>query len=466
MSICVGCRALCQIDDTCAQIRVPFGWVFCLQAAADFQTPIFAGRGEFLALKWRQSSTEPVCRSRRKICITRIYEVSKKSLSTSNRNILVAVVGQTPAIVLETLWALEKQQSVCVDEIRVITTARGAESIMQELLGPDGAFARYCADYEIPPGRIAFSSGQIYLLKGGDGNPLQDIRNSEDNRSAADTIFHLIRSWCRRPEEILYCSVAGGRKTMGNYLAMSLMICGRSQDRLTHVLVSPDFEGGVEGFYYPPPTETFYRRRTRHGEPPRPPLSSFDAHVELAEIPFPRLRDLLGGDLPLDEGFTAAVAYSQHILNYLQAPPLLVLHMDRGLVTLGELSFHLPRQLAAVYIFFLLAFNGPDRRAAMQELFRERLLLARLERLMDRMKLGERETYTWEHMRDETDFAARIRPCISKINKIIKTALGNNHLAKHFTIAVGRSYGVAIDDFKLLLTEGVPLEPSHLQEIV
>ncbi len=41
----------------------------------------------------------------------------------AQRNVLAAVVGNTPAVVTETLWALEQQRDIRLDEIRIITTA-------------------------------------------------------------------------------------------------------------------------------------------------------------------------------------------------------------------------------------------------------------------------------------------------------------------------------------------------------
>lgn len=315
----------------------------------------------------------------------------------------------------------------------------------------------------MPTGRIAFSEQHLYVLRDSDGLELQDIRNSEDNKAAANNIFSLIRSWCQRPDEVLYCSVAGGRKTMGNYLTMSLMLCGRTHDRLNHVLVSPEFETGVHGFYYPTLQETFYARKIRAENLPEETLSSYDACVELADIPFPRLRELLGGDLPLEKSFTEAISYSQYILQYLQNPPRLVLRLDQGRVTLGEFAFLLPKQLMAVYAFFLLSFNGCRSRTDMRALFCERQLLAQLERLMDRMRHGEHENYAWEIMKDEDDFRSRMSPCISKVNGILRSILGKNRLSTQLSITTRGGYGVDVQNFEILLRETEPLKEVHLQ---
>jgi len=370
----------------------------------------------------------------------------------ARRCVLVAVVGRTPAIITETLWVLEQLQKVHVDEIRVITTSEGQRAITDELLGDDGQFQCYCREYAVPSGRLAFSTKSIHLLLDARCRPLDDIRSSEDNNAAADQIYSLIKQWTQRPEEILLCSAAGGRKTLGIYLSMALMLCGRADDRLMHILVAPEFETGVRGFYYPPAKERSFRCFTGVDESGRPlyrNVSSADAALELADIPYPKLREIIGGELPLELGLTAAIAHSQRILGYLQAPPKLLMQLDRGVVQVGVFQFSLSRQLMAVYAFMLLQVSGVGRSKNIDELFAARLALARLERTMDCLRQGEQESYAWERMKDVDDFRARIGPCISKLNRAITQALGNNRLAELYRISTGRAYGIQTADFQI-----------------
>ena len=58
------------------------------------------------------------------------------------RNVLVAVAEHTPAIITETLWALEQRCGVRIDKIRVITIGQGRQSIVRELLGENDQFVR------------------------------------------------------------------------------------------------------------------------------------------------------------------------------------------------------------------------------------------------------------------------------------------------------------------------------------
>jgi CRISPR-associated protein (TIGR02584 family) len=380
------------------------------------------------------------------------------------RHVIVAVAGQTPAVITETLWVLEQQRRIPIDEIRVITTSQGREAIKARLLGEDGAFHAYCRDYGIAHGRIAFSETTIHVLEDFDGRRLEDIRTTRDNREAADRIFSLMREWTRRNDETLYCSLAGGRKTLGVYLAMSLMLCGRLRDTLSHVLVSSELEANIRDFYYPAPqarrSPGSGRRKAGDGTAGRDPGSPSPeaTQVELADVPFPRLRELMGGELPLEGGLIEAIRRSELLLAYLQSPPPLTLRLDLCRIQLGDFTLRLSRQLTAVYAFFLLRFNGAAEGYGIEELFAHRDLIAGLERAIDRFKQGEQERYAWEIMKDPEDFRARLGPCISKINAALGSALGRNRLAQRYRIGTGGRYGVAVDRFQVLVTDGRPWE--------
>ncbi|MCK8603001.1 CRISPR-associated ring nuclease Csm6 [Desulfoferrobacter suflitae] len=377
----------------------------------------------------------------------------------TRKNILVAVAGQTPAIVTETLWALEQQRAVPIDEIRVITTSLGEQAVMHALIGDRGKFGSYCRDYGVAPGRIAFSEKQLYVLSDDGGRPLPDIRTSSDNRAAADQVYALIKQWTARRDDTLFCSAAGGRKTLGIYLAMALMLCGRAEDRLLHVLVSPQFESGVRDFFYPPPEEQYFQcfmGLDGAGDPLYQQVSSSEAQVELADIPFVRLRDLIGGELPLEKGLIETVGHCQLLLSYLQTPPKLLIQLDQGLVQLGRIQFSLSRQLVAVYAFFLRELQERGGAATTLELFEKRLRLAELERLIDRSRSGEQERYAWETMQDLEDFRARLGPCVSKVNRAVNQAFGKNRLAERYRIATGRSYRMQPLDFAIFEAAGRP----------
>ena len=205
-----------------------------------------------------------------------------------SRRILLAVTGLSPQIVTETLYALAvnygHRPPFVPTEIHVVTTQQGHESARLTLLSDDpGWFYRLCSDYGLQ--HIAFGVENIHVLRDPDGAELTDIRTPADNESAADTITEWVREFTADADSALHVSIAGGRKTMGYYAGYALSLYGRSQDRLSHVLVSSPFESLPEFFYPSLHSRVIYSRA-----PKSQPLDTRDATVTLAEIPFVSLR--------------------------------------------------------------------------------------------------------------------------------------------------------------------------------
>lgn len=229
-------------------------------------------------------------------------------MNKPSRRILLAVTGLTPQVVTETLYALAcRIESPWIpDEIHLITTATGAENARLNLLLPDGWFHRLCADYHLP--KIDFPVRNIHILHAANGTPLDDIRTPEQNTLAADFITETLRRLTESPETELHVSIAGGRKTMGYYLGYALSLYGRPQDRLSHVLVTDPFETN-RAFYYPPPYD--HPIHSRRGDK-EITVDARHAQVELADIPFVRLREGLPKELLKgDARFSQAVAAAQ-----------------------------------------------------------------------------------------------------------------------------------------------------------
>jgi CRISPR-associated protein (TIGR02584 family) len=248
------------------------------------------------------------------------------------RRILLMVTGRTPQVVTETLFALavappEGQRPFVPTEVRIITTAEGAKDARLALLSDDpGWFHALRRDYGLP--EIAFTSAHIEALEDADDQPLADIRTRDHNDRAADRIVQRVRQLTADDDAALHVSLAGGRKTMGYFLGYALSLFGRSQDRLSHVLVSAPYESNRD-FYYPTPYPkviyTFGATPTQQR-----PIDAQNAVVTLAEIPFVRLRDHLPGQLKIlhqdNASFSAVVAAMQQALE----PPQVVVDLPRG----------------------------------------------------------------------------------------------------------------------------------------
>ena len=249
------------------------------------------------------------------------------------RRILVSVTGLTPQVVTESLHALVNERSFVPTEIHLITTSNGRNRAVRDLLDSlTGQFHAFCRDADVS-GRIRFDATMIHVIRDADGNELPDIRTPEENALAADTIVRFIQEACRDEGAALHVSLAGGRKTMGFFAGYALSLFGRSQDRLSHVLVSEPFENNRD-FYYPAqsPREIF----TQSGEP----LDASSARVMLADIPFVRLREGLSEELLNGRSsYSDAVRVAQERIT----PPVgMRFSLPRRTAVLGDIEVTLP----------------------------------------------------------------------------------------------------------------------------
>lgn len=241
--------------------------------------------------------------------------------SQCQRRILLCVAGLTPQIVTETLYALavapDSRERFVPHEIHLVTTREGAYRARLNLI-EEGRLRTLCTEYGIDPASVRFDSETIHVIRDATGAELADIRSADDNSAAADTITAVVRRLTAESGSCIHASIAGGRKTMTFFLGYAMSLFARPQDRLSHVLVNWPFESNTD-FFYPPATP----RVLYYQQGPTPaPASTADARITLADIPFVRLRGLLGDDI-LAEGsnYLQAVQRAQHKLE----PPELVI---------------------------------------------------------------------------------------------------------------------------------------------
>lgn len=69
---------------------------------------------------------------------------------------------------------------------------------------------------------------------------LPDIRDNDDNLSAADFIAGLVEELTKDSESVLHASIAGGRKTMSAHLQTAMMLFMRRGDSISHVVLTQD----------------------------------------------------------------------------------------------------------------------------------------------------------------------------------------------------------------------------------
>ena len=258
------------------------------------------------------------------------------------RTLLLAVTGLSPQVVTETLYALYKQGEAMPDEIHILSTEEGCRRAQLTLIN-DGWLAKLYHDYQLPI--VNFSEQNIHSLQDATGKTLSDIRSPEDNQAMADCIVEWIRRFTADNNNALHISIAGGRKTMGFYAGYALSLYGRSQDRLSHVLVTPEYESHPQ-FYYPTP----YSQVIYGNDSTRKPLDCQKAEVVLAEIAFVRLRHGLDEALLTGKSsFSASVNRAQKAL----APAKLVIDTKHRLLIAQDTAIKLMPSEWAFYLWLL-----------------------------------------------------------------------------------------------------------------
>ena len=191
---------------------------------------------------------------------------------------MLFVTGTTPQIVTETIWGLRDANPEFKPElIHVLTTTHGQEVTQRLLLG-EGHLQSLCDELGIAAPPLRFQP-----IQAPGGRPLDDVRNSEENTILANSTMTLVRDLTSDPTCRLHASLSGGRKTMGFFVGYAMSLYGRPQDALYHVMVTPEFERCADFFYIPKvPIEVLSADKHM--------LSTADATIEIANLPFLRLR--------------------------------------------------------------------------------------------------------------------------------------------------------------------------------
>ncbi|RMG93180.1 MAG: TIGR02584 family CRISPR-associated protein [Candidatus Dadabacteria bacterium] len=362
---------------------------------------------------------------------------------TPRRTVLVALAGLTPQVVTETLYALWREGDL-PSEIHVLTTLPGRQRVRETLLDPHhGAFYRFCSDYGLDHRDIRFDLDTVHLLVAPDGRPVEDLRTAEENAAVADQLAGFVRDLAADPSVRIHASLAGGRKTMTYYLGYALSLFGRPGDRLTHVLVSEDFEAHPE-FYYPPPRPVELRTRADKR------VSTDEARIDLVDIPFVRLGEFVPGEV-LRGSFSEMVAGAEEALAARCGGPRIEVDPARGVVRVAGRECRLSPQGFAVYLHLVLAGDLRGEALPFADLIGEDLVEEiwpeRARRLGIRGEearaLGDRVEALAQSPRGDRNFAS----VVSKVNGVLRSALPPG-IVPHLTVQkFGRNpvrYGVGI----------------------
>ncbi|MEM1055748.1 MAG: CRISPR-associated ring nuclease Csm6 [Bacteroidota bacterium] len=183
---------------------------------------------------------------------------------------LLAAVGMSPAVLTETVWSLA-QDGLLPEAVHVLTTSVGQERFETSLLsgGTTSRWSRLCREV------IKCEPTLHFTVPHRGGVPLDDIRSRADDLAFGDACYALVRRLAEPPKAApLVGSIAGGRKTMSAHVLAAFSLYARPQDRLVHVLATPDPMPGQPTPFWPGDGEG--------------PLT-----IERVDVPFARVRAVL-----------------------------------------------------------------------------------------------------------------------------------------------------------------------------
>jgi len=277
------------------------------------------------------------------------------------KNTLLAVVGLSPQVVMETLYALH-QFGRRVDAIHLITTRAGKETIFSTLLpAQEGRYYRYLNEYNMDADSISFGYDHIHVVTDVNGNEIEDIESEEDNERLIRLCLEMTFKLTADPDTAVFFSIAGGRKTMSVCLMLAAQLYGRPQDRVYHVLISPEFESNRD-FFYPPRQSTAIELCDRNNQPYY--KETRYSAVNLVPIPLLSVRE----QLSRDELRQAPKEPASLLLNLVREEPfLLTIDLAAGKLSYRKREMDLMPARLALYAFFALRkkqcprISGQDR---------------------------------------------------------------------------------------------------------
>ncbi len=280
------------------------------------------------------------------------------------KTILITVSGMSPAIITETVWALSRETpAVIPDEVVVITTVPGRQSIERDLLTPrpewgnrsvwdclrQSIFTRQGLAPNSPQLQLSLRVIQLSNPDTGVKREADDVRTPGDNADAADAILQTLSPFVDSSDQRVIASIAGGRKTMGALLYAAMSLIGRESDRVTHVLVNDPYDQCRSFFYPDQPMQVL---QARSGDKLIDVVAAA-AVVELADIPFVPLRN---GFRELDEPrrtFGGLIQrYSTEIRRF-SGPPVVSVNAEKAEMTINGRVIKLSTGRVALIARFL-----------------------------------------------------------------------------------------------------------------
>ena len=266
------------------------------------------------------------------------------------KNVLLFSTGLSPQIVTESVFyhTQIRKPSLRIDAIHIITDAKCEPLVIKELL-PDnnGWLHKLADDYQIDPIEVTLPLENIHILKDNSGKPLMDLLTLEENNAAVETVFRIIKDLTCNNQTRLITSVAGGRKSMSVIVGQAMQFYAREQDLLTHVIVD-DCIIGAKDFFYPTPISKKVKIKGKI-------VDYHDVKIYLDEIPFIRLRPILGNFLmeSTEASLISLVKSAQQQIEDMLKPVKIIIDQKAKQLSISGEVINLPAKSLAIYTLLL-----------------------------------------------------------------------------------------------------------------
>lgn len=284
-----------------------------------------------------------------------------RSRGDAKRVVLVVCLGTSPAVLTETVWALAHQATPIVpDEVVVLVTKSGKEKLCEELLsGKDSVWNQLIHALERDKvdlrGKLVFGETLIRVIPDESGNGIWDLRSGDDNLRAADFMLRQIRQYTESADSVVLASIAGGRKTMSALLFSCMSLLGREEDKVYHVLLPQEFEGGVTPTMYFPKKGVTYTNKVTGKRYKGDKFKS-----ELFEVPFVRMRGWYQEKFnTIPPSYRTLVSKVQGIAPRAVSYPDVCIDLEKGVLMLGRKECHLGLNEFAALVLFANGISAP-----------------------------------------------------------------------------------------------------------
>ena len=284
--------------------------------------------------------------------------------ANSNRIVLVAGMGTSPAVLTETVWALAHQKKPVVpDEVVVITTKFGKAALRKAIMsGTPSVWERLKAALRKEKiaidGKLVLGDTSIRVFPDEDGNEAGDLRTGVDNLRAADFMLGELRKHTEDSETTLLCSIAGGRKTMSALLFSCMTLLGREQDKVYHVLIPPEYECGMEPPFYFPQKGVTHQLISR-GQPTGKKVAAQKITIDLFEVPFVRMRGWYQEKFKnVPPSYRTLISRLQNIAPSAMVYPEIAIDAWSGTVTVDGTDVHLSNTCFAALVLLAQGYYG------------------------------------------------------------------------------------------------------------